>query len=446
MDRLTPDQQADIQKMSKSRLTSYLIQAGVDGETAYAMKKQQLMDEWAELVAQGHDSPPQATSPTTVISGDSSLNSNLERERLEFEKRRYQEEKEERRKREEKEELEKQREFKLREDQLSLERERQRQADLERQARDEERVTRRSLASRIKYFGDALKGVLGKFPQDSAEIPCYFDHVERLFDQIEVDDDVRANLLLANLNERTKALTARLTQAQLNNYKDLKEFLLKEFRISPIQLRERFISARKLPEETYSSLASRLRNALVYYLRSRRVNDRFDELVSLLCADRMKELLPRDCLNFILAQEKGDWLRYDELANSVDTYMASHHLSGEPIRHGNPTPYRDSRPPKPTTQHESAPAKRVEQVGGASKEGKLSREEAMRRGLCFLCAGQGHRSHQCPKNKGAEADKKSAKVNACTADPTLSLTPHDNEARSETRDGGHPNCRQRWLE
>ena len=55
----------------------------------------------------------------------------------------------------------------------------------------------------------------------------------------EVDEDVRAKLLLANLSERARALTMRLTKEQLNDYKFLKEFLLREFKISPSNLRAR---------------------------------------------------------------------------------------------------------------------------------------------------------------------------------------------------------------
>jgi hypothetical protein len=86
----------------------------------------------------------------------------------------------------------------------------------------------------------------------------------------------------------------------------MKSFLLNEFKISSIQLRERFFSLKRNSDETYTLLASKLRNALIYYLRSRNIFDSFEDLVSLLCADRLKELIPKGCLDFILAQEKDD--------------------------------------------------------------------------------------------------------------------------------------------
>ena len=84
---------------------------------------------------------------------------------------------------------------------------------------------------------------------------------------------------------------------------------MNEFKISPIQLRERFYSLNKSKEETYTLLDSKLRHALMYYLRSRKITNEFYELISLLCADRLIELIPKGCLDFIPAQEKDDWLK-----------------------------------------------------------------------------------------------------------------------------------------
>lgn len=396
MERLTSEQQADIRKMSTGRIMACMIKAGLDEETVYSKERPQLMEEWAELVAQGRETPPDEGNVRTQLTA-TGLDLNLQREMFMFEKQRYEEERrreederkrrndeerEERRRREKEEREDRlkrdEREFKLREEQLKVEQERRRQEELERQARDVERSLRESLTSKIKHFNGALKGILGQFPQDSAEIPCYFDHVEKLFDQCKIDRDVRAKLLLANLSERAKALTGCTFEAQLNNYQDLKEFLLREFRISPVQLRERFYTTRKSPEETYTVLASKLRNALLYYLGSGQVTDQFDELVSLLCADRLKELIPRGSINFILAQEKGGWLKDDELASTVDTFMASHNLNGDPVRYGSTPLQHDKRAFKPTNPNNASRTPKVESDEWTAGESKISKEEALR--------------------------------------------------------------------
>ena len=260
MEKLPPETQEDIRKLSTERLITYLIRAGSDEETIFNMDRPQLFDAWAELVAAGQDKPsnPKIAEVTTQQMNTAGIDLDLQRRMFEFEIRRYEEEREERRKIREEE-----RELKLKELQLKEE-------ELTRQAsRDKEMGEKRqSLASRTKLFGEAMKNIFWKLPQDPAEMPGYFDHVENLFALYEVDEDVKSKLLQAHLSDKAKALTARLSRQQLDDYDALKAFILNEFKISPIQLRERFFTLRKSNDETFTLLASKLRNALIYYLRS----------------------------------------------------------------------------------------------------------------------------------------------------------------------------------
>ena len=108
------------------------------------------------------------------------------------------------------------------------------------------------------------------------------------------------------LSDKATSLISRLTITQLDDYETVKQFLQDEYRISPIKLHEQFFSIRKQTGETYQLLASKLRTSLMYYLKSRNIKDDFNKLIDLLADDRMKELLPRGCLNFILSQEQED--------------------------------------------------------------------------------------------------------------------------------------------
>lgn len=181
------------------------------------------------------------------------------RRRDEFER----EEREERRRRDEFERLKFEEERRIKEEEIQLKKE-----EMARAARrdKESEEKKHSLASRTKFYGEAMKNVFWKFPHDPAKIPRYFDHVEILFHLYEVDNDVKSKLLQSHLNDKAKALTVRLTRDQLDDYDALKSFLLNEFKISPIQLRERFYLLQKSQDETYTLLASKLRNALIYYL------------------------------------------------------------------------------------------------------------------------------------------------------------------------------------
>jgi transposase InsO family protein/ribosomal protein L21E len=227
-----------------------------------------------------------------------------------------------------------------------------------------------------------------------------------------VDEDVRAKMLLANLNERAKALTMRLTEQQLNDYKFLKEFLLREFKISPSNLRERFWTMHKASDETFTIFSSKLRIALLYYLKSRQITNEFDKLVSLLCADRLKESLPKPCLDFVLAQEKGEWLGYKELAEAADIYVASHSGGSETPHYSRPIPKYGNWSKGPTqvqgNDHAAQPKFVKQEVRtGVKVNPKMPKEEAKVKGLCFLCHQKGHMAREC------QSSKSSKKVDTC---------------------------------
>src|SRR5688572_22229859 len=329
MEALTAEMQANIHKRSSERLRMYLIKAGRDEDEVMTWDRNTLMEEWAlEIGKKEEEFKASPASPEETAY-------ELQKRRLEFEIRKYEEqkEKEEREERRREEEKKEQKEKEERE-----KKERKEKEEREKKEKMEEQTIRNSLASRTKRYSDALKNVLWKFPSDPIEIPGFFDHLDGLFNVYEVDEDVRAKLLLANLSERAKALTMRLTKEQLNDYKFLKEFLLREFKISPSTLRARFWTMHKASDESFTIYSSKLRVALMYYLKSRRITDEFDKLVSLLVADRLKESLSKACLDYILAQEKEEWLSCEDIANAADIYVASHEGGSDLVYRSHPTP------------------------------------------------------------------------------------------------------------
>src|ERR1043165_4459223 len=272
MEALTVEMQAKIRKRSSERLRGYLIKAGRDEDDVMTWDRDKLMEEWALEI--GKEEGEYMASPASPVETDYEL----QKRRLEFEIRKYEEQKEkeereERRREEERKEQKEERERERKEQKEKEEREEEKKERKEKEEREErrreeekkeqkekeekerkeqkekdekekkerkekeerekkekreEQTIRNSLASRTKRYSDALKNVLWKFPSDPIEIPGFFEHLDGLFNVYEVDEDVRAKLLLTNLSERAKALTMRLTKEQLNNYKFLKEFLLRE--------------------------------------------------------------------------------------------------------------------------------------------------------------------------------------------------------------------------
>jgi len=98
--------------------------------------------------------------------------------------------------------------------------------DGERPARVRAPKWEETLVGRTKRFGDTLQHVLPKMPTDVGQIPQYFENVEHLFDIYEVPAELRSKLLIPHLSERAKSLIGRLEGKFLDNYDEMKRFLL----------------------------------------------------------------------------------------------------------------------------------------------------------------------------------------------------------------------------
>lgn len=87
MDKLTPEQQMSIKKLSDVRLMAKLTQAGYSVEAIEAMDRATMLNALAELVSMGKDKLVKEVRKT------GSYDVKLERKKLEFEMWKYEEEK-----------------------------------------------------------------------------------------------------------------------------------------------------------------------------------------------------------------------------------------------------------------------------------------------------------------------------------------------------------------
>ena len=83
-----------------------------------------------------------------------------------------------------------------------------------------------TLVGRTKIFGDAMRHVLPKIPSETAEIPQFFETVEKLFVMYEVPDDLKSKLLIPVLTAQAKALVSRMSVECMGKYSELKRFYL----------------------------------------------------------------------------------------------------------------------------------------------------------------------------------------------------------------------------
>ena len=163
-------------------------------------------------------------------------------------------------------------------------------------------------AALVKFFGNVLKNVMLKFPSDGADVPIFFEGVEKLFQSFEVPDTLKSKLLLPYLSDKAKSLLLRLDLPKQEKYSEVKSFLLNEFKLTPMQFKEPFDRAVRNKDETCTMFCSRLKNILTYYCNSRQVKESFMTLFSLLVADKIKSTLPEACLDHVLTAEGITWL------------------------------------------------------------------------------------------------------------------------------------------
>jgi hypothetical protein len=98
METLPTKTQEQIKKMSSEYLVLKLTKAGIDEEEILKMSREQLMATWAELVSTGKDKPAAAVGAKAIGAPAASVHYDpeIEKQRLAFEKQKYEEEKAER--------------------------------------------------------------------------------------------------------------------------------------------------------------------------------------------------------------------------------------------------------------------------------------------------------------------------------------------------------------
>jgi len=311
------------------------------------------------------------------------------------------------------------------------------QETLDRQ--NDDRKKRDTVVFQVKVWGDAMRNAAIRMGQDPMDLPPFFDHVERLFRDLEVPSNLRVQIIRPYFNEKAKALITRLSTESVSDYEFVKRYLLDQFELSPRVYLEHFNTMTCQPGETATLFTNRLLSCLQRYTVSRQVKD-FDSLISLLIADRVKSSLSEPCLRYILSIEattdKG-WLDHSKLAKSIDTYN-SNHPKDKPLasaigRNGVPAgkrfiPATRSFSTPQSSSHMSLnssnsvaddkPARQVAHVGeGGGKE-------------CFHCKSRDHLVRACPlrattgRREGEGRETRSAqytrpgggaKVSKCTA-------------------------------
>jgi hypothetical protein len=138
-------------------------------------------------------------------------------------------------------------------------------------------------------------------------------------------------------------------------------------------------------------------------------------------ADKCKPTLSEACLDHILTAEGNKWMQCDDLADTLDTYLANHTYEGRPKTSGqagskfhsfnvnssrkananisrasNASGYSNNSANKSSyAQSGKSDAK----VGGVATE---SKNGGKNKGLCYICQSPNYREYNCP-TRGSQA-------------------------------------------
>lgn len=266
--------------------------------------------------------------------------------------------------------------------QLECERIAQRIVELEQSSRppsaSEGSDRRRVGTDEIAQCAKVLKAY--QLPCD-ADIPMWFDEVEKLFSSFQVLERSRVHLIMPALTERVRYLLRSLNEEECSDYETVKKAVLNDLRLTPAECLGRFEKASKRNDETWTQFASRVRTYLAYYLQSRQANAK-EVMIELLVADRMKAGLSTEGLEYVLLREGEVWLKPVEVAKVLDTFEQA---KGK------------GRATKPAM---AASALQPEKLFSPQKT-KLK---------CHVCHEQGNLARDCPKASGKDWQRKSLTV------------------------------------
>jgi len=208
------------------------------------------------------------------------------------------------------------------------------------------------------------------------------------------------------LNERSKSLLAKLPKERLDKYVEVRDYLLREFKLTAEQYRKRLRTAVKSLTETYILFGSRVKNLFLYYLQNRKAKTA-EQVIDLLVSDRIKETLSPACLRHVLSTERTGWFGPKKMTEVIDTYENSQlYLPGKYSK------FSDTGSAKP-----GACLFRSQNVGNPQNSAAYPRWKTGRcsqanrtPSRCWLCGEIGHKAVQCKKRTqvGSSQEKRGA--------------------------------------
>ncbi|XP_078239960.1 uncharacterized protein LOC144586112 [Pogona vitticeps] len=300
------------------------------------------------------------------------------------------------------------------------EREKQRQFELERERMErEERLERERMAFELRKLemmnqnnnnnrdsegGQLSKADLKKFPVyhkgDCPEV--FFSLVERAFVDFSVRETEKMTIMRSLISGSLAEVYAEMPEELMKDFAEFKKLVFARHGINAEQLRQRFRSLTKKPEQTFTQVGAQLVRLLEKWL-SQEGTETYEQLKDLIALEQFYSVLHGELKFQVRERKPKSVAAAAEIADFISQIR-------KPLGEGKSV----GKPKETYSKYSQGPGK-SQQGGGAHGEGKPSdmkprphilegkpkqdeRESKYTR-KCYFCQGKGHLISECEKLK-----------------------------------------------
>uniref|UniRef100_A0ABM5GMK0 SCAN box domain-containing protein n=1 Tax=Pogona vitticeps TaxID=103695 RepID=A0ABM5GMK0_9SAUR len=318
------------------------------------------------------------------------------------------------------------------------EREKQRQFELERERMERaERLEREKMAFELRKLelmnqnnnnnrdsegGQLSKTDLKKFPVyhkgDCPEV--FFSLVERAFVDFSVRETEKMTIMRSLISGSLAEVYAEMPEELMKDFAEFKKLVFARHGINAEQLRQRFRSLTKKPEQTFTQVGAQLVRLLEKWL-SQEGTETFQQLKDLVALEQFYSVLHGELKFQVRERKPKSVAKAAEIADFISQIRKPLGAEGKSI----------GKPKETYSKYSQGPGKN-QQGGGAHGEGKPSdmkprpqilegkpkqdEKDSKYSRKCYFCQGKGHLISECEKLKQLKGNKVTVQASQANID------------------------------
>ncbi|XP_078237011.1 uncharacterized protein LOC144584564 [Pogona vitticeps] len=300
-------------------------------------------------------------------------------------------------------EREKQRQFELERERMEMERELQREK-MAFELKKLELMNQNNNNNRDSEGGQLSKADLKKFPVyhkgDCPEV--FFSLVERAFVDFSVRETEKMTIMRSLISGSLAEVYAEMPEELMKDFAEFKKLVFARHGINAEQLRQRFRSLTKKPEQTFTQVGAQLVRLLEKWL-SQEGTETYEQLKDLIALEQFYSVLHGELKFQVRERKPKSVAAAAEIADFISQIR-------KPLGEGKSV----GKPKETYSKYSQGPGK-SQQGGGAHGEGKPSGMKPSPQNLegkpkqeereskytrkCYFCQGKGHLISECEKLK-----------------------------------------------